>query len=109
MSASLPLMALLNADPRPRDRNDSAHAAPSAEDAEAFADLLAEHLPAELQAAIKQMSPEQLATLEQAALAADGKSRSEERRVGKEGRAAGATCRSRKKTVRQDGSSGSMS
>lgn len=74
MSASLPLMALLNADARPSVRNDSAHAAPSAEGAEAFADLLAEHLPAELQAAIKQMSPEQLATLEQAALAADGKS-----------------------------------
>ena len=74
MSASQPLMALLHTDLRPSARIDSARAAPSAEDATAFADLLAEQLPAELEEAIKQLSPEQLAELQQAALAADGKS-----------------------------------
>ena len=74
MSASQPLMAVLNTDLRPSARLDSAHAAPPAEDGEAFADLLAEQLPAELEAVIKQLSPEQRAALEQAALAADGKS-----------------------------------
>lgn len=74
MSASQPLMALLNTDLRPSARIDSARAAPSAEDAAAFADLLAEQLPTELEDAIKQLSPEQLAELQQAALAADGKS-----------------------------------
>ncbi len=73
MSASPPLMALLNTDLRPAARSDSARMAPDAEQGDAFAGLLAEQLPDDLAAALDDLSAEQRAALEQAALAADGK------------------------------------
>ncbi|CEA06049.1 putative flagellar hook-length control protein FliK [Pseudomonas saudimassiliensis] len=73
MSASPPLMALLNTDLRPSARSDSARTTPDAEQGDAFAGLLAEQLPDDLAAALDDLSAEQRAALEQAALAADGK------------------------------------
>src|SRR5690606_21050302 len=73
MSASPPLMALLNTDLRPAARSDSARLAPEAEKGDAWAERLAEPLPDDLAAALGGLSAEQRAALEQAALAAHGK------------------------------------
>ncbi|WP_193074720.1 flagellar hook-length control protein FliK [Pseudomonas sp. FME51] len=73
MSASHPLMALMSTDVRPTARVDNARAALPADSHADFAGLLAEQLPAELKSALNQLSAEQLAALEQATLAADGK------------------------------------
>lgn len=72
MSASHPLMALMSTDARPTARVDNATASPEGSHTD-FADLLAEQLPAELKSALNQLSAEQLTALEQATLAADGK------------------------------------
>lgn len=73
MSTSQALMALLSTDLRAAGQGPGARAAPSADSNGEFAGLLAEQLPAQLESALEQLSPEQLAALEQAALAADGK------------------------------------
>lgn len=73
MSASHPLMALMSTDARPTARVDNARTASPEGSHTDFADLLAEQLPAELKSALNQLSAEQLTALEQATLAADGK------------------------------------
>ncbi len=73
MSTSQALMALLSTDLRAAGQGPGARAAPSADSNGEFAGLLAEQLPAQLESALEQLNPEQLAALEQAALAADGK------------------------------------
>ncbi|MEJ6655581.1 MAG: flagellar hook-length control protein FliK [Pseudomonas sp.] len=73
MSASHPLMALMSTDVRPAARVDNARTALPADSHADFAGLLAEQLPAELKSALNQLSTEQLTALEQATLAADGK------------------------------------
>ena len=73
MSTSQALMALLSTDLRAAGQGPGAQAAPSADSSGEFAGLLAEQLPAQLESALEQLSPQQLAALEQAALAADGK------------------------------------
>jgi len=73
MSTSQALMALLSSDLRAAGQGRGAQAAPSADGSGEFAGLLAEQLPAQLESALDQLSPEQRAALEQAALAADGK------------------------------------
>lgn len=73
MATSQPLMALMSTDVRLVDSSASAANAPVTEDGGDFAQLLAAQLPEELQPAISQLTAEQLALLEQAALAADGK------------------------------------
>ena len=71
MSSSQALMGLFNTDMR--SIGDAKSQLPLATgDGEAFADLLAGQLPEELGSVIDELSPEQLAKLEQAALAADG-------------------------------------
>ena len=72
MSTSQPLMALFNTDMRSMGVDARSQLPLATGDGEAFADLLAAQLPEELEAVIDEMSPEQLARLEQAALAADG-------------------------------------
>lgn len=73
MSTSQALMALLSTDLRGAGQGPGARSAPSADSNGEFAGLLAEQLPAQLESALEQLSPEQLAALEQAALATDGK------------------------------------
>lgn len=73
MSTSQALMALFNTDMRSMGVDAKSQLPLSTGDEEAFADLLAAQLPEELESVIDEMSPEQLARLEQAALAADGK------------------------------------
>ncbi|SDR93117.1 Flagellar hook-length control protein FliK [Halopseudomonas litoralis] len=73
MSASQPLMALMSTDVRSAARVDNVRAASPADSQGDFAGLLAEQLPAELESALNQLNPEQRDALEQAALAADGK------------------------------------
>ena len=72
MSTSQPLMALFNTDMRSMGVDARSQLPLATGDGEAFADLLAAQLPEELEAVIDELSPEQLARLEQAALAADG-------------------------------------
>ena len=72
MSTSQALMALFSTDMRSIGAEPGARQPASAGDGEGFAALLAEQLPAELGAAIQELSPQQLASLEQAALAVGG-------------------------------------
>lgn len=72
MSSSQALMALFSTDLRSLGAEASTQLPLSAGDGEAFAAMLAEQLPAELGAAIQELSPQQLASLEQAALAVGG-------------------------------------
>lgn len=72
MSTSQALMALFSTDMRSIGAGTGARQPASAGDGEGFAALLAEQLPAELEAAIQELSPEQLTSLEQAALAVGG-------------------------------------
>ncbi|MFA5678505.1 MAG: flagellar hook-length control protein FliK [Pseudomonas sp.] len=72
MSTSQALMALFSTDLRSVSAEVSPQLSLTTEEGDAFAALLAEQLPAELEAVIEQLSPEQLASLEQAALAVSG-------------------------------------
>ncbi|NLY59374.1 MAG: flagellar hook-length control protein FliK [Gammaproteobacteria bacterium] len=74
MSTSQALMALFSSDLRASGAESSSRLPLTAGDAEAFSAMLAEQLPSELEAAIQQMSSEQLASLEQTSLAASGNS-----------------------------------
>ena len=73
MPTSQPLMALMSMDIPSADWTDRAAKSQYVEGDDDFAQLLREHMPDELQTVIEQLTPEQLALLEQAALAADGK------------------------------------
>src|SRR5690606_38421005 len=72
MPTSQPLMALFSTDVRLPGVDPGAQRSLPAGEGEAFAGLLAAQLPAELEAAIHELSPEQLAALEQASLAVGG-------------------------------------
>lgn len=72
MSTSQALMAPFNTDMRSMGVDAKSQLPLSTGDGEAFAGLLAAQLPDELESVIDEMSPEQLARLEQAALAVDG-------------------------------------
>ncbi len=74
MAISQPLMALMSMDVRPPDSGAMAANAQHTEAGGDFAQLLAAQMPEELQPAISQLTAEQLTLLEQATLAADGKS-----------------------------------
>ena len=72
MSTSQALMALFSTDMRALGSDARSQLSPSAGDGEQFAGLLAAQLPEQLEEVLQQMSPEQLASLEHTALAADG-------------------------------------
>lgn len=73
MPTSQPLMALMSRDMSPVDWTEGTGKAQRGEASDGFAQLLAEQMPDELQTVLEQLTPEQLALLEQAALAVDGK------------------------------------
>ena len=72
MSTSQALMALFSTDMRALGIDSKSQLAQPTDDGEQFAGLLAAQLPEQLESVIQHMTPEQLASLEHAALAADG-------------------------------------
>ena len=72
MSPSQALMALFNTNMRSPGADARAQPSQPAGAGDEFAGLLAAQLPAQLESVMQQLSPDQLASLEQAALAADG-------------------------------------